>query len=705
MNGLIERVRLQKAVLEATADDRAEFETTLRNLADAVPNLIALRGATMELSYAQLPDYLRSVAENAAPLGIEAELQGLRMHLVGACGEECQRVRARRLLALTGVRPGRRIAVVGQGYDRLAAALAVLNAGCLATDAQSADIVLTDRAPESTQYPHAIVLVFGQTVAVVGDDVHTRSHPVWFIESLDSNFDLFATTVGDASARADSIRQVRLAEFDVVDASLQSVAPGQVGALRLAGCEEPSGIIACVDPWGRVTIVARWRGDVEIDGDCHVLDALRARFATVVGVRELVMVARSDSQGRTQLVGYFSVIVDAAVDEVRARLDAMVAKISITRVAWSHWPHLPRSLDGDIDVAQLLEMPVLDSEELATAATALCSEIAGTVVHLEVRHRASQHWPVVGVVPPAPSVRAAETAPVDVERDAQLSGEALTVPSAGTLCDLLEHAASQAVTVGVHCIDTLEQTYWSYPELLRRARCKAELLRATGRGKGHRIILHLQRGRELLEWFWGCVLVGAVPCVGTQQGSLADADELVRIGEFVERLSADLIVSESGADTVSRIGTADVWAATVDVDVDIIDGTPSAVMDSDDIALILCTSGSTRRPKLVQQSHRALISQGLASGVGLGLHRDDVSLNWMPLDHVGALVMFHLRDIQLQCQQIHVEKEFILAEPLRWLELIDRYRVSVTWAISGVTLTPPARASMAESVRVERSIG
>ena len=56
------------------------------------------------------------------------------------------------------------------------------------------------------------------------------------------------------------------------------------------------------------------------------------------------------------------------------------------------------------------------------------------------------------------------------------------------------------------------------------------------------------------------------------------------------------------------------------------------------------------------------------------------ALNWMPLDHVGGVVMFHLRDVFTAGTQIHAPTHMVLGQPLKWLDWIDRYRATITWA-------------------------
>jgi acyl-CoA synthetase (AMP-forming)/AMP-acid ligase II/NAD(P)-dependent dehydrogenase (short-subunit alcohol dehydrogenase family)/acyl carrier protein len=102
--------------------------------------------------------------------------------------------------------------------------------------------------------------------------------------------------------------------------------------------------------------------------------------------------------------------------------------------------------------------------------------------------------------------------------------------------------------------------------------------------------------------------------------------------------------------------------------------------DPNAIALLLLTSGSTGAPKGVVLSHRNILSMAAGLADMHELSTQDVSLNWMPMDHVGGLVLSHLRDVHLGCEQVHVDKQYILESPLRWLDALDRHRCTLTWA-------------------------
>ncbi|NEP39293.1 MAG: AMP-binding protein, partial [Okeania sp. SIO2H7] len=99
----------------------------------------------------------------------------------------------------------------------------------------------------------------------------------------------------------------------------------------------------------------------------------------------------------------------------------------------------------------------------------------------------------------------------------------------------------------------------------------------------------------------------------------------------------------------------------------------------DDVAVIMLTSGSTGIPKGVVLSHQNLLSQTIGSVQANGFSKEDISLNWVPIDHVAGLIYFHIRDVYLGSKQIHFPFELLLQEPLVWLDLIDRFRVSIAF--------------------------
>jgi acyl-CoA synthetase (AMP-forming)/AMP-acid ligase II len=89
----------------------------------------------------------------------------------------------------------------------------------------------------------------------------------------------------------------------------------------------------------------------------------------------------------------------------------------------------------------------------------------------------------------------------------------------------------------------------------------------------------------------------------------------------------------AGGFTLRPAATSDAVAAT--------GGEPGA----EDIALVLHTSGTTARPKIVPLSQRNVTASAHHIASGLALTQDDVCLNIMPLFHIHGLIAAVLSSI------------------------------------------------------------
>ncbi|AFZ33823.1 Phenylalanine racemase (ATP-hydrolyzing), Mycocerosate synthase [Stanieria cyanosphaera PCC 7437] len=246
------------------------------------------------------------------------------------------------------------------------------------------------------------------------------------------------------------------------------------------------------------------------------------------------------------------------------------------------------------------------------------------------------------------------------------------------------------------------EDWQSYEELLTQAETILFNLRKLGLKPQAKVILQLHQGRDFLAVFWGCILGGFIPVplavapsYTTDNGKanllryvweLVWGEETRRQGEG-EKLSLQpcLVVTDRNLS-----GVIDAFAAetnlknfqSVTVE-DLLQGERDSnyyCSQPEDLALILFTSGSTGKPKGVMLSHGNLLSSMFGMATVNKLSQDDITLNWMPLEHVASLVMFHLTQVYLGCQQIHVANELVLKNPLQWLDIINKYRVTVTWS-------------------------
>ncbi|MDQ3250190.1 MAG: AMP-binding protein, partial [Chloroflexota bacterium] len=96
----------------------------------------------------------------------------------------------------------------------------------------------------------------------------------------------------------------------------------------------------------------------------------------------------------------------------------------------------------------------------------------------------------------------------------------------------------------------------------------------------------------------------------------------------------------------------------------------------DDVAFFSLTSGSTGTPKCIPLTHRTILTRVRAANHYCSHTRATVTLNWLPLEHIGPLSDMHLRAVALGSKQIHVPRAYVAGNLLNWLTLLDRYRAT-----------------------------
>jgi thioesterase domain-containing protein/acyl carrier protein len=94
----------------------------------------------------------------------------------------------------------------------------------------------------------------------------------------------------------------------------------------------------------------------------------------------------------------------------------------------------------------------------------------------------------------------------------------------------------------------------------------------------------------------------------------------------------------------------------------------------------MLTSGSTGNSKAVELTHRNILASMIAKRNRHHWSSADVAFNWVGFDHVAALLEAHTTAASVGAMQVHIEPAKVLADPLLFLRIIDRYRVSVTFA-------------------------
>ncbi|OXS37209.1 non-ribosomal peptide synthetase [Streptomyces sp. XY006] len=373
--------------------------------------------------------------------------------------------------------------------------------------------------------------------------------------------------------------------------------------------------------------------------------------------------------------------------DAAARVEELLERAGHGSVRVTAVNALPRTEDGTVDSAALRALPAVDPaaagawrERLARLPGVTTADVTveNAPEELDRRHTGRPERPA----PAAPAVRPEPAGAVPAVSE----GPALAEPSVPSWAEALRRAAALDRGDIVHVHADGSEHRRTYASLIPEASRVLAGLRRAGLRPGDQVILQCDVTEDFLAVLWGCVLGGFVAVPLTVPASYdTPSAALTKLEGIWRMLGRPWIVCSAGRETGLRaVAARQNWPGPRITTADALREAPEDhdwhPADPDDLLLMLMTSGSTGLPKAVRLTHRNVLTRSAATEQMNGLGADDVSLNWIPLDHVTGVVMFHLRDVYLGCRQIHAPTSWILQDPLRWMDLADRHRVTVTWA-------------------------
>lgn len=368
---------------------------------------------------------------------------------------------------------------------------------------------------------------------------------------------------------------------------------------------------------------------------------------------------------------------------------------------------LPTTPDGMLDEAALRAMPVVDEAAARRLERDLARAQPGTDVAVVVTDAAESvtplhisellpEWNAAGsssdrspdgphsrrpaalhhAIEPVPT----QPCPDNPRKPAILHGPPLAMPAdaPATLADALLRTAGQHPDRGVIYLADGGAEYQSYTALRDEAGRILAGLRQAGLSAGNFTALQLERPRDFIPAFWACALGGLVPVPLPVAASADPEDAANRLADQTCRMldpPMALVTRGPAAWTpADGVRACDIESLRLHPPPDRQSGA-----DPGATALLMATSGSTAAPKCIALTHANLLSNAAAANRATGFGSSDVSLNWLRMDHVGGLVRCCLRPVCAGAMQIHATPDAFLSQPTRWLDWIDRHRVTFAW--------------------------
>jgi acyl-CoA synthetase (AMP-forming)/AMP-acid ligase II len=259
----------------------------------------------------------------------------------------------------------------------------------------------------------------------------------------------------------------------------------------------------------------------------------------------------------------------------------------------------------------------------------------------------------------------------------------MNVDASSTLVDLLRRAAGSP-GAGLRILDRQgSETWLSWPAVYDRARRLAGGLRRVGVGGGERVALVFPTCASFFDAFFGTLLAGATPVPLYPPERLGRLDEYHgRTANMLGAAGARLVLADP---RVRRLLGETVALARPPLgclspdDLERVPWEADAVRPSD-LALVQFSSGTTREPRAVALSHRAVVAQA----VTLNRFWPDTAevshsgVSWLPLYHDMGLIGCVLPALERPGTLTLLPPETFVASPAAWLRAISTYRGTIS---------------------------
>ncbi|MGZ4123417.1 MAG: fatty acyl-AMP ligase, partial [Tumebacillaceae bacterium] len=245
-----------------------------------------------------------------------------------------------------------------------------------------------------------------------------------------------------------------------------------------------------------------------------------------------------------------------------------------------------------------------------------------------------------------------------------------------TLVDLLRmRAEEQADRRAFAFLTEDEEVHLTYSELDRKARALGTQLQKLGQ-VGDRALLLYQPGIDYLVAFFGCLYAGllAVPAYPPRlNGSMDRLQAIVSDSEATIALTSAAILSKVEGRFADAPGLgALTWVETDSLSEEMSDAWQQPLIDTNTLAFLQYTSGSTSLPKGVMLTHGNLLHNLQLIHESFGTTPESECVIWLPPYHDMGLIGGILSPLYTGFPVTLMSPFAFMQRPLLWLETISK---------------------------------
>lgn len=265
-----------------------------------------------------------------------------------------------------------------------------------------------------------------------------------------------------------------------------------------------------------------------------------------------------------------------------------------------------------------------------------------------------------------------------------LSSESLM----GSLWQLLEVASDSPESVVIYKpgsgLGILNPNQIRYSDLSRASEDKTcSIQHISGLKRDSVVLLHFDNHTQNIEWLWAVIRAGFIPAISTPFSADPSQREthikhLKVLLKDPILLTSDALASQYPELYILSLHTVEELQTHRDNGLDSPPTLRSQNLDRPSVLML--TSGSTGNAKAVCLTVPQIVSSVCGKSQSWLTTRSSVFLNWIGLDHVANLTEVHLHAMLLGAQQVHVQANDVLANPLLFVYLVAKHRVTHTFA-------------------------
>ncbi|TNE47585.1 MAG: amino acid adenylation domain-containing protein [Deltaproteobacteria bacterium] len=415
-------------------------------------------------------------------------------------------------------------------------------------------------------------------------------------------------------------------------------------------------------------------------------------------VLDAAVLPKPHSDGHTELVGYVVSKNELpteflhSIEAGRHQTPGSLPLHQLVRVA-----QIPLTEAGHPDHRKLSNVPLLGTDSLSLATAAL-QETYGLEGVVEAWNPPpALYAPIAQGTAPTQTEATQEannrTKPEGASDASQplslMEGPELVFPKdmPSTLLEALQRTADQHPSNGIRTLhNDGTSTVLTYAEFQTWAQRVATKLLEHHFPAGQPVLLQLPSPDQFLAGLWGCMFAGLPPVsMGTPPLYEGEHNQIAKLLNVWKLLDAPPILTirsqEKGLQRLAQqhgLGAFDLVFLDEPLPSPELSQLPS--VNNDDISLFLLTSGSTGKPKAVRHHHHTVLAWAESYRQQNHFHGGDTFLNWLPIDHVGGLFMSHMAPLFAGSKQIHGSSAPFLKQPLQWLEWLETWEVTCSWA-------------------------